>query len=1010
VVLPAGWEAQQSRADGATYYVNLLNEEEATWTLPTMPAQPAKPPATEDLPGVTGWSTIRSLETQDAADVRVVAQRVVVAQRQTRAVTQAAEERAQARARVLAAEARGKELEIAAAVEVALAEAEVSKRDSISVAGDAVWNQSPREREHESMHELDRTHVQQLKKEEKGQAVADAEAAEDAEAAKMDEISFRPKSKLLQPGPLVDYSMQLTAQVEQLNVRAKIDLSSPVATSSTAGVEKLRHMIASKNSRSFVDVNVPPSSSSLSDLYTQQSRDARQKAAAENLRRTSFSQAVRALDPKAEKDAKAEPVFLTAREEPEQAETSSQATVSTLSPMVEKFYEGLVGGRGTESMLSTRKPSPTPTELISSGHKLPRVSRGPRPKVNTMDEDPMKKSVVAGDEMESVEVPMKESVVAGDKMESVEVPMKESVVAGDEMESAEVTMKESVVAGDKMESAAAYTVWVGGIPDTSSNESALLTAFSGVGKVMSVTVRHKEGDLKNWAFITFADAAGMTAALVSDTRVSGDDGEVLLSVKKAEPEKELQKLGTGALSEIWADQEQKIKNDEDASDMLDAAFKSMDADGSGTLDHEEMWALLGGSCSKAQMESVIRELDADGTGLIDVNEFKDYLGGRAGKLSAYAEDMHILENAFNLIDTDASGMLDRDEMWRLMSLMGNPCNDTEMDSLMDELDADGGGLVDINEFKDYWSEKSAELSKFAENTRTLQEAFASIDTDGSGFLDRSEVEKLLRLMGKPCSKTELDGIMSELDADGDGAVNFVEFQIYWGERGGEFSEFGKKVHVHMLREAFISIDTDGSGALDRDEVRRLLLMMGKRCNTTELDTIMFELDTDGSGSVDIEEFQNYWSGNEDLTKFAESMRKLQEAFASIDTDGSGFLDRSEVEKLLRLMGKPCSKTELDGIMSELDADGDGAVNFVEFQIYWGERGGVSKFTENMRMLEDAFKSIDTDGSGFLDPSEVKKLMQLMGKHYDRSELNKIMSELDPDGDGFVDFDEFKDCK
>jgi calmodulin len=255
------------------------------------------------------------------------------------------------------------------------------------------------------------------------------------------------------------------------------------------------------------------------------------------------------------------------------------------------------------------------------------------------------------------------------------------------------------------------------------------------------------------------------------------------------------------------------------------------------------------------MESIIRELDADGTGLIDVNEFKDYLGGRAGKLSAYAEDMHILENAFNLIDTDASGMLDRDEMRRLMSLMGNPCNDTEMDSLMDELDADGGGLVDINEFKDYWSEKSAELSKFAENMRTLQEAFASIDTDGSGFLDRSEVEKLLQLMGKPCSKTELDGIMSELDADGDGAVNFVEFQIYWGERGG-----------------------------------------------------------------------------------------------------------------------------------------------------------VSKFTENMRMLEDAFKSIDTDGSGFLDPSEVKKLMQLMGKHYDRSELNKIMSELDPDGDGFVDFDEFKDCK
>ena len=60
------------------------------------------------------------------------------------------------------------------------------------------------------------------------------------------------------------------------------------------------------------------------------------------------------------------------------------------------------------------------------------------------------------------------------------------------------------------------------------------------------------------------------------------------------------------------------------------------------------------------MESIIRELDADGTGLIDVNEFKDYLGGRAGKLSAYAEDMHILENAliFKNIQKYSSSILE----------------------------------------------------------------------------------------------------------------------------------------------------------------------------------------------------------------------------------------------------------------------------------------------------------------------------------------------------------------
>jgi hypothetical protein len=39
--LPEGWEARSSRKDGAVYYLNLLNEDEKVWAVPTAAARPA---------------------------------------------------------------------------------------------------------------------------------------------------------------------------------------------------------------------------------------------------------------------------------------------------------------------------------------------------------------------------------------------------------------------------------------------------------------------------------------------------------------------------------------------------------------------------------------------------------------------------------------------------------------------------------------------------------------------------------------------------------------------------------------------------------------------------------------------------------------------------------------------------------------------------------------------------------------------------------------------------------
>ena len=73
---------------------------------------------------------------------------------------------------------------------------------------------------------------------------------------------------------------------------------------------------------------------------------------------------------------------------------------------------------------------------------------------------------------------------------------------------------------------------------------------------------------------------------------------------------------------------------------------------------------------------------------------------------------------------------------------------------------------------------------------TPRQVFDSLDEDGSGFLDRAEVEKASGVLGAGLgfimSAEELDKQFTAMDPDGDGEVTFEEFQVWW--KGGKFQD------------------------------------------------------------------------------------------------------------------------------------------------------------------------------------------------------------------------------
>ena len=123
----------------------------------------------------------------------------------------------------------------------------------------------------------------------------------------------------------------------------------------------------------------------------------------------------------------------------------------------------------------------------------------------------------------------------------------------------------------------------------------------------------------------------------------------------------------------------------------------------------------------------------------------------------------------------------------------------------------------------------------------------------------------------------------------------------------------------------MSLDVNGDGSLTFEEIKKGL--EGKDNGETILQ-IMQSADTDGSGEINYTEFL---AATMDANVF---MREdyLRTAFNMFDKDNSGKIDNEEVIALLQGedLGTYVSKDAIGNAMKEIDANGDGEIDFDEF--------------------------------------------------------------------------------
>jgi Ca2+-binding EF-hand superfamily protein len=154
------------------------------------------------------------------------------------------------------------------------------------------------------------------------------------------------------------------------------------------------------------------------------------------------------------------------------------------------------------------------------------------------------------------------------------------------------------------------------------------------------------------------------------------------------------------------------------------------------------------------------------------------------------------------------------------------------------------------------------------------------------------------------------------------------------------------------------VDEDGSGTLDQDELKSVLLRMGRKEEDLDIDEVMRQVDDDGSGDVDFREFTEWF---------------LQMEMNELD----GLEDALAKEELI-------AEVALDMEEARAQREAEEAARLAEEE----------RVRAQDEQLERVWKEVDKDGSGELDAGELKVVLLRMGRNDD---IDVVMKDVDKDG-------------
>ena len=137
------------------------------------------------------------------------------------------------------------------------------------------------------------------------------------------------------------------------------------------------------------------------------------------------------------------------------------------------------------------------------------------------------------------------------------------------------------------------------------------------------------------------------------------------------------------------------------------------------------------------------------------------------------EQMVAFQEAFSLFDKNGDGCISLEELAAVTRSLGLDPTNQELNDMMREVDMDGNGTIDFQEFLSLIARKMQD----GDGDEELKEAFEVLDKDRNGFISPVELRTVMINLGEKMTDEEVEEMIREADTDGDGQVNYDEFVL-----------------------------------------------------------------------------------------------------------------------------------------------------------------------------------------------------------------------------------------
>ena len=334
-------------------------------------------------------------------------------------------------------------------------------------------------------------------------------------------------------------------------------------------------------------------------------------------------------------------------------------------------------------------------------------------------------------------------------------------------------------------------------------------------------------------------------AQVAQEMFEADSDDEWDEEEEAELRNRLNKLVENKLNLAHKAARERMKNGtlDERLDAVMALFEECDEGDKEYLmppEFAQLTANLGIILSAEELEDAIERIDEDGNGQIEVDEYLDWWGdddlteryeeraealesGKPYRLlgSEYKgeaeERLASVRGLFDQCDVGDKEYLMPDEFALLSAKLGVRLSERELETAIEEIDEDGNGQIEIDEYLDWWGD--TELIRLYNVQLDALEAgkpymmmgeellgesaekrlavvivlFKVCDQGDKDYLDPNEFAKLSKILGVILTPFELMKAIEEIDEDGNGQIEIDEYLDWWGDKDliAIIEEFGE---------------------------------------------------------------------------------------------------------------------------------------------------------------------------------------------------------------------------